>query len=508
MKRIICLLILTLYITSCNKVFKDDTQNVLVINSQDDLRNALSGLYYRFGNSVVGDSESMISSVSFINADDASVISDLSWNTDINNNIINISEIFNINGPFIIPAFEFLWSSSFQTVICANDILSKSAKINQDKPEIRNLLGEVYFIRAYTYFRLVRYFGQVPLIDNVNVNFTMNKASFSELYNFITSDLQTAINMLPASNNLARYQSVTPHRGTAKALLAEVYLTMGGYPLNQSNMYSQAATMAKEVIDSALFFGYNLLPDFSNLWDGKQEINNETVFALYFEDQQNYSNIAYGGLYMPYTWKNTPYIKPGIKFYNHFPSNYRKSITYRTSSSIDINGNGYYDTISLPSNINALSLSVIFKKYNTPFTNMYLDGLKGRVIYLLRYANTLLTFAEAKARSGNIDASAYDAINQVRRRANNVDINTPSNFDLPLGLTSQQFADTVVWERAWELCGEPEIRSFDLLRLGMLGQLPNLKFPGQGQTKEVLTNPETHFFPIPEVDIKLNHNMN
>jgi len=500
--------------TSCKKVFKDDTQNVLVINNQDDLRNALTGLYYRFGNSVVGDPDNRISSMSFINADDVSVITDNNHICDSKNSNCFCTANFNIKSSFVTQAFEFLWSSLYQSVICANDILSKSAKINRNDPEIRNLLGEVYFIRAFTYFRLVRYFGQAPLIDNVNVNYSSKKPSFVELYNFITSDLQLAIIMLPASNNLARYKSVTPHRGTAKALLAEVYLTMGGYPLNQTEMYALAASTAKEVIDSATFFGYNLLPDFSNLWDGKQEINNETVFALYFEDQQYYSNIVFGGLYLPNTWENSFFESIGIEFYNTFPANYRKTTTYRTGNSIDINGNGYYDTTRIPIAITDLCAivehpnTVIFKKYCNPFTNLYLDGVKGRVIYLLRYANTLLTFAEAKARSENLDASAYEAVNQVRRRANNADINTPSNFDLPPGFTSKQFADTVVWERAWEFCGEPEIRSFDLLRLEMLGQLPILKFKGQGQTKEVLTNPETHFFPITEGDIKLNPNLN
>ena len=133
----------------------------------------------------------------------------------------------------------------------------------------------------------------------------------------------------------------------------------------------------------------------------------------------------------------------------------------------------------------------------------------GRNIYMLRYAQTLLTYAEAKARSGQIDASAYEAINQVRRRANAVPLFTPSLFDLPKGITIAQFTDSVVAERKWELCGEPEHRIFDLLRLELYDQLQDLR-SGNKQTplKAYMIDPATHFFPIPLSDKKLNPNLN
>jgi starch-binding outer membrane protein, SusD/RagB family len=96
---------------------------------------------------------------------------------------------------------------------------------------------------------------------------------------------------------------------------------------------------------------------------------------------------------------------------------------------------------------------------------------------LSRYAHTLLTFAEAKARDNQPDAEAYEAINQIRRRANKVDINNPSTYDLTPGLSANAFADSVIQERAFEFCGEPLNRCFDLLRTGKLAIINELILP-------------------------------
>jgi len=128
-------------------------------------------------------------------------------------------------------------------------------------------------------------------------------------------------------------------------------------------------------------------------------------------------------------------------------------------------------------------------------------------IYLFRYASTLLTYAEASARSGNINAKAYECINQIRRRANKVNLYSPSVYDLQQGLSQDIFADSVVWERAWELCGEPEGRWFDLIRLEQVENLPNLRVADEYGPPDYPCNKEDYFFPIPIYDHNLNPNL-
>jgi hypothetical protein len=137
--------------------------------------------------------------------------------------------------------------------------------------------------------------------------------------------------------------------------------------------------------------------------------------------------------------------------------------------------------------------------------NFYeLTNVKLKVIYLLRYSHTLLTYAEAKARSGSLDPLAYDAVNQIRRRANRVDQHSPSIYDISQDLSTEQFADSVVWERAWEFCAEPESRWFDLVRLEMAANLKNLKDKNDGSAFPLIPNMDTYFYPIPKTDQLLN----
>jgi starch-binding outer membrane protein, SusD/RagB family len=126
--------------------------------------------------------------------------------------------------------------------------------------------------------------------------------------------------------------------------------------------------------------------------------------------------------------------------------------------------------------------------------------------YLFRYAHTMLTYAEAAARSGQLNDKAYECVNQIRRRANHVDLNTPSVYDLQPGLSAEAFADSVVQERAWELAGEPEGRWFDIVRLNMIKELPSLRDPAEGGPPTTFDE-SAYFLDIPQSEIDLNPNL-
>ena len=128
-------------------------------------------------------------------------------------------------------------------------------------------------------------------------------------------------------------------------------------------------------------------------------------------------------------------------------------------------------------------------------------------LYVFRYAQTLLTYAEAKARSGMLDGSAYNAVNMVRRRAHKADIYAASIYDLKQGLSANAFADSVVWERAWELCAEPEGRWFDLMRLEMVEKLPQLRDPVDKLDYPKQITKTFYFRSIPTSETELNPNL-
>ena len=82
-----------------------------------------------------------------------------------------------------------------------------------------------------------------------------------------------------------------------------------------------------------------------------------------------------------------------------------------------------------------------------------------RPVELYRYAEVLLIYAEAKAASGGVDASALDALNQVKRRAAGLD---PNTADATVDSASATISD-ILDEKGWELAAEDK-RWFDLIR--------------------------------------------
>ena len=434
------------------------------------------------------------------------------------------------------------YTNLYKAILNANSLI---LQLDDNKDSL--LKGEAFFLRAYCYFKLVRIFKVPPLYTHIDVDYTLPKPSVKQVYTQIENDLLNAIDILPGAHSEARQPGYSPHRGTAKALLAEVYLTMAGYPLNEIGKYALAADLAEEVIDNSQTQNLALLPDFKNLWSRDNPVNTETVFAIYYTDESNsyYSLYHISWTYVRNIVSNDRYeiyglFRPEFNFYNRYPKNYRKKITFRTGRFIDYyNSFDEYEHISIgvgefnsPFDPSEEHHWTIFEEMD-PVENVtdhreyinykkYIDETKLNIahdestpipvltkqVYLLRYAQTLLTYAEAAARSGNITDKAYEAINKIRRRANHVDINNPSEFDLPYTLTPEQFIDSVVWERAWELCKEPEGRWFDIIRLDLKEEIianregtdKQFEFP------ETMISDDWYFVLIPQEDRWLNPN--
>jgi hypothetical protein len=296
-------------------------------------------------------------------------------------------------------------------------------------------------------------------------------------------------------------------------MLAELYLNMAGYPIKELSKYELAAKIAKNVIDSASYYGFGLLPDMIDLWKGKKQQNEETVLALHYQSGDKFSSFAENEYYLTYEFFNRsaggvdgslenmiPQVE--VNFYNNFPKSYRKDVTFRTSVKLNDGSVKYLDTITYCT-LKEYGLNTLIRKFY-----IYKDGdsaylkkdISSDILYLFRYAHILLTYAEAKARAGTLDESAYEAVNMIRRRANKVSINSPSIFDLKYGLTTDQFIDSVVWERAWEFCAEPEGRWFDLMRLEMVEKSPQLRHPNEpGPPYDPITK-DSYFIPLMEIN--------
>lgn len=435
-------------------------------------------------------------------------------------------------------SFDGLYKKFYLTILNTNRIIESFQEIDFSD-DLDPLLGEAYLIRAYSYFKLTRFFGKIPLIDNTKVDYDVKLSEYSAIYDFIEEDMLKAIELLPVSYDEARLPGITPHQGTVKAMLAEVYLTMGGYPLLDEAKYTLAAELAGEVIDNAEMYHFTLLDDFADLWTKDHRVNEEIVFALFCTDKATTENelLLTNRIDPMYDIDRHPNnidyrvrsgILPELNYFNNMPLNYRKRVTFHMGyyrfwneefDDITYSWSEWVETDSVWNHcemddfvycqkwIDIRNINDILE--NTPdiegyysFRDLYLNS---QTIYIYRYAHTLLTYAESKARSGQLDESAYEALNKVIRRAYKQDINVPSPYDLSPGLTPEQFAESVVWERAWEFYYEPEGRWFDIVRLDLLDEMETWQDPREINVfvSEVFPN-KGYFARIPQEDIWLN----
>lgn len=146
----------------------------------------------------------------------------------------------------IASTIDNIWNSAYSSIGQSNVIIKKltvSTKI--DDKNKRELIAEAKFFRAFNYFFLVRYFGEIPLVDEGQRWQESNKSSIADVYSFIINDLNAAIEHLSTQN--ARISSLI-----AKTLLLDVYLTASGYPL-QAHYYEQSAILARDIIQNGSY---------------------------------------------------------------------------------------------------------------------------------------------------------------------------------------------------------------------------------------------------------------
>jgi hypothetical protein len=130
------------------------------------------------------------------------------------------------------------------------------------------------------------------------------------------------------------------------------------------------------------------------------------------------------------------------------------------------------------------------------------NWIGSHTVPVIRYAEVLLTYAEAQAMSASPDASAYAAINQVRNRA--------GLANLASGLSQAAFRDSVIAERGWEFAGvEPAARWYDLIRTETVARANSDRDASEEALKNI-PNDASHTYywaPIPIGDQQLNPNL-
>src|SRR5690606_30174753 len=350
--------------------------------------------------------------------------------------------------------------------------------------------GQARFIRAFDYFQLTRYFGEIPIVtwENQKNADKVGQSTVNEIYAFIIEDLKIAEEKLQVSYS----EKGKATKGAAKALLAKVYLTAAGWPIEDPSYYELARDKAKEVIDLGV---YQLENDFRDLWlTANKTTNSEFIFTLHGSPTRSWLEASHLHVAtrpsVEKGWANT---YSEARFYNAFPEGPRKDVSFHTEFN---DGTNWQDVAP-----------------NQPFIAQYRDaGPEAATVVsdaiandgegffvLLRYADVLLMYAEAAnmAESGP-SPEALEAINKVRRRAMGLDPNTPdAGVDL-VAMSQSDFDDAVIAERNWELAFENN-RWFDLVRKKMVVEVNQAVFPNVSE--------HNRLFPKPALQVDLTEGL-
>ncbi|WP_183561431.1 RagB/SusD family nutrient uptake outer membrane protein [Mucilaginibacter sp. SP1R1] len=445
------------------KLTEDPKANLTPVNylkTQADLDAAVASIYAKYA--VDGAYAFTNKSTSYFGADDLT--------TDPGLNKGDMRAFDQLNGSSGNTSMQAQWNGPWTAIYQANNVITNYKQVSSTDLLKNQAVGQAYFLRAWGYYNLVRTFGQVPLIDKViSVDDRPARSSVSDVYTLIVNDLKIAKRLLPTS---FPGQPGRANQLAARSMLADVYLTMAGWPLKKTDSYALAATEADSVIQSNT---YSLVNDYGTVFTTNN--NSESVFAIQFNVGGGSPNRTFGSSSVPLDevasngssgWDD---YYPEINFFLNAPKCARTDATFYTtlkliqpdksfklvpwSSSETHAGHPYYKKFRAGVNDGVIETATGIQGIN-PSTNKTTD--------IIRYPLVLLDYAEASAMSsGGPSAAAYAAINKVRVRAGLPNL-TP-------GLSATDFQKAVVNERGYEFAGEFGIRWFDIVRLQMLPEI-------------------------------------
>lgn len=363
--------------------------------------------------------------------------------------ITNISEpLFQFNGNKVLvnnPVSPVLWETAYTTIYNANGVIegvaaSTSSRLSEGLR--KKLTAEAKFVRAFSYFYLVNFFGDLPLALTVDFNKTRNysRTPVADVYKQIIVDLKDAQTDLPPVNTSPAGGRIYPDKWAATALLARAYL----YTRDYENAFKQSAA----VIANSTQFNLEMDLNKTFLKDSREAI---WQFENYSETPLRGNATAEGVFMIPGKLdQNAPEFS-AIFYY----------MTDQLRNAFDPNDKRFINWVGVSAD-NDMGVTKYFAyKYKTGMHNRVVGAPGNEYYTALRLAEQYLIRAEAAANGAAALTDAIDDLNAIRFRA--------GLGNLPDNLNQQDVLAAIEKERRLELFMEWGHRWFDLKRTGKAG---------------------------------------
>lgn len=435
-------------LSSCEKMLETKpVGSISTDNAYDSEKNieaSLKGIYYKLQQSGNFYSGAYYSTFSLL-SDEAK----LTTTTNVYTNEFATNEISTAN-----TTAGLLWTACYEVIYQSNSLIENvTGKTDIDPVKRDQYLGEAKWLRAYAYFMLVQYYGDVPLATGTDyrVNNQLPRTSEAEINTFISKELEEAEKMLTDGYTLFNNQRSRITKQAAEALSARQYLYLKNW--------QKAEEKSTLLINSSLFS----LP--ANPADVLKSNASGTIFELWFGEDGSPGNFT-AQLLVPLATENAPLptILPSDKLVDAFePGDLRKSAYLKYHPEGD---SGYY------------------------YVNKYSD----RILLtdrpkLFRLAEQYLIRAEARAQLGENGAAAD--INVIRKRA---------GLPPTKASTKSELLEAIAQERFVEFCFEGD-RWPDLKRTGKIDSIMHMYKPDSWQITDQL-------LPVPATELGTNPNLN
>ncbi len=404
---------------------------------------------------------------------------DISWDRNLNVwQLIGQGQVTAVEGTLIFPA----WSNAYAQIGHCNRLLAYMHRAEAvTSPQVyANIAAEARFFRAYWYHWLINLYGDVPFTTEPlqPTDAALPRTNKDEIYRFILAELDAAGAVLPLEYPAAERGRAT--RGAALALKARTALFAGDW--------ATAASAAKSVMD---LNKYSLYPNYDKLFTYDAQNNSEEIFTIQFSrtNQMTHETPIHtrGRMAGGYVTKiptqalidsyecidglridKSPLYNPAKPFENRDPRFYA-TIVYPGSVFLGYQFETHPDSLNIWDYNQTPARRVSNQEVTNPYATfsgyMYRKLVSSDTrefrqyselnIMLYRYAEILLTYAEAKIEQGQTDESVYAAINAVRTRAG-----MPA---IAPGKSAEELRQIVRQERKVEFVFEG-LRYFDIRR--------------------------------------------
>lgn len=437
------------------------------------------------------------------------------------------------------------WKYHYEGIKTTNILLENIDRVpNMDEALKNRMKAEARFIRAFKHFQLMTWFGDIPLLDgdiSIEEAKVISRTPRAEVLAFILSELDAVVDDLPTNTVLAASERGRITKGAVIGLKARVLLYEG--------RWQEVINASELLILSNEYGNYDLFPSYEGLFLPQNEYNSEDIFSLQYVPQFrtwseffDFAPLSVGArlnAMAPTQELVDSYLMTNGQKINNEGSGYNEENPYvnrdpRLTATVvyhlykweESNGNIktiYIEPGSDPDNSrldeyspgsSASPTGYYWRKYYDPtHLSQFSSGLN---LMLIRYADVLLMYAEAKNELGQFDQSVWNqTIRELRSRAGFTDA-AALNFDA--SLDESQLREVIRNERRVELALEG-LRIFDIRRWRIAEDVLNgwahgAKFSASSEdngyirVSERRFDPSKHYlWPVPRDERNLNPNL-